>query len=309
MIRPRTEILKHMIWAVWLCTAVAVLSACSWWPRERSVYEQDGARIWIEPDPTVTRGESDIRNEHPGRLTSEELRSLLRVIQVSGYSGVLVGMFMGAQPVPFLTDEELQKYSEPLAEGLGLAKPTERVSFSFPRLGKGYSEDRTAGSLFLRGRYIHVVVTDHSSIIQADTGGGEDIRDTKGMKLFISSPVQAAMVPDAEEPRWAHFETVHVSLNVGEVLTLRSAKPSQVSRDTADPVPSTGDAESSKASSSRPDLQKQVRELTDSNLELREKLDEQTKRMKDLSDQIKQLRLELDQTKPPKSSPRKSPSP
>ena len=74
------------------------------------------------------------------------------------------------------------------------ATPSERVFFSLPKPGVAYSDDRTAGSLFLRGRYLHVVLQDHSSFIQADTGGGEtkDIRDTKGMKLWVAGPAQAA---------------------------------------------------------------------------------------------------------------------
>ena len=75
-----------------------------------------------------------------------------------------MGVFVAPPPLPLLTPEELQTYSGPLTEALKAAGPTERVFFSFPKPGGRYSEDRTAGALFVRGRYLHLVVTDHSSI-------------------------------------------------------------------------------------------------------------------------------------------------
>ena len=115
----------------------------------------------------------------------------------------------------FLTQEELQKYSAPLTDALKEAGPTERVFFSFPKPGGRYSEDRTTGALFLRGRYLHVVMTDHSSILRADTGGDNlrvgYVRDTKALKLWVAKPAEAATVPDAEEPKWAPFEKTRIS--------------------------------------------------------------------------------------------------
>ncbi len=284
---------------------LAGMSGCAWFPSQRILYDQADARIGIEADPTVSRGETAVLNAHPTDLTPAQVQSLLSVIQVSGWSGTLVGILAPPTPIPLLTREELQKYSEPLSWALRSAGPTERVFFSFPKPGTGYSEDRTAGALFVRGRYLHVIVTDHSSILHADTGGGElkDIRDTKGMKLWIAKPAQPAAVPDSEEPRWTPFETTHISLNLGETLALRSANfPVQTSRE-------VGSASSSSVepTPSRQELQDQIRELTNSNLELRQRLDEQTKRMKDLIEEMNRFRLELDQSNT-KRQPRKSPS-
>ena len=282
-------------------------SACAIFSNGRLIYDQGSARIGIEADPTVARDKEEVRNAHPAHLTAEAVQSLFKVIQVSGWSGSLVGMFVEPRPVPLLAEEELQKYSGPLADALHLVGPTERVFFSFPKPGKAYSEDRTTGAIFFRGRYAHLVVNDHSSVLHADTGGGEekDIRDTKGLKLWVARPAQAATVPDLEEPRWAPFETVHISLNVREVLALRSAAPPvRLDRDSVSPSPM-----SAETGLSGQDLQNQVRELTNSNLELRHRLDEQTKRMRDLTEELNRLRLDLEQSKPGKESPRKRPSP
>jgi TolA-binding protein len=123
------------------------------------------------------------------------------------------------------------------------------------------------------------------------------------MKLWVAKPAQPATVPDSEEPRWTPFENTHISLNVGETLALRSANlPVQASRE-------VGSAASSSVepTPSRQELQDQIRELTNSNLELRQRLDEQAKRMKDLIEEMNRFRLELDQSNT-KRPPRKSPS-
>jgi hypothetical protein len=160
---------------------------------------------------------------------------LLGVVQVSGWSGTIAGIFLSPRPVPLLTDDQLTQFAAPLSAALGEARPWERVHFSFPKPGVKYSEDRTSGALFLRGRYLHVVVTDHSSVLQADTGGDnlKDIRDTKGLRLWIAKPAVEAMVLDLELPRWAPFETAHISLNVKEVLAQDATRPRVQTRESS----------------------------------------------------------------------------
>jgi hypothetical protein len=286
-----------------LCLTVPFLPSCSLLSaNERLVYDRQGIRIGIEDDPTVTRSDPPALNNHPADLTPKELETLLQVIQVTGWSGTLVGMLETPRPVPLFTPKELTTISGYLATALHEARPTERVFFSLPKPDVTYSEDRTEGSLFLRGRYLHIVVTDHSAFIRADTGGGEpkDIRDTKSMKLWIAGPAQAATVPDAEEPRWAPFETVHVSLHVKEVLALnRRTPPVRETREGIAPPTSAPPSSMSTGGqgTSQDDLQLQIRELTKSNLDLRERLNEQAKHMQTLTDEIEQLRLELGKAK------------
>lgn len=290
------------------------LSACNLMNTGRVLYDQQGIRIGVEPDPTVSRSEHPVLNNHPANLTPKELASLLRIVQVSGWSGTLAGILASPRPVPLFTTKELSIISSYLAAAFQEAKPTERIFFSLPKPDVAYSEDRTEGSLFLRGRYLHVVVTDHSSFIQADTGGGEpkDIRDTKGMKLWVAGPAQAAMVPDLEEPRWAPFEKVHLSLNVKEVLAEEEkTAPIRASRErTGAPtaVPSPSVPKGGEAGVTREDLQLQIRELTSSNQELRGRLDEQNQRMQQLTEQLEQLRHDLDQTKAKRQPPQISPA-
>lgn len=295
-----------------LLLGVPALSSCGLFSTaERIVYDQQGIRIGLEPDPTRSSSQSSPLNHHPAELSTSELEALLQTIQVSGWSGTIVGMLSAPRPVPLFSPKELTMVSGQLAAALRQASPSERVFFSLPKPDVSYSEDRTAGSLFLRGRYLHVILHDHSSFIQADTGGGElkDIRDTKGMKLVIAAPAQAAMVPDVEEPVWAPFETTHISLNVKDVLAQPTkTAPARVTRESAAaPVPPVQKAGPPAVASD--ELQLQIRELTSSNLELRSRLDDQKKKMEELNAQMERLRLELDQTKSKKQPSRKLPLP
>ena len=256
----------------------------------------------IEPDPSVTRSKHRWQrasgSSHVGRAQDTTGGGPRQRLERNGYRDIRT-----PRPFPLLTEAQLNSHAPHVSDAFAKAGPNERVFFSFPKPDVHYSEDRTTGALFLRGRYLHVVVTDHSSVIHADTAGGDarDIRDTKGMKLWIAKPAGEATVPDAEEPQWAPFETVHISLNVKQALARQATPPAPVSRE-QDRTPTPAQQ------GSRQEMQNQIRELTDSNTELREQLDEQKAMMKDLSEDINRLRRELDQNKAGKPPARKTPA-
>ena len=291
-----------------LVTTIGNLPGCALLGHERLVYDREGIRIALVADPTVRESDQVSLNNHPIDLTSKSLESLLQPFQVSGYSGTIAGFMTNPQPVPVFTPTELSAISEHLVTAFQEAKPTERVFFSLPKPGVTYSEARTVGYLFFRGPYLHMVLTDHSSIIPTDTGGGDykDFRDTKNMKLWVAAPAHAATVPDLEKPRWAHFEKVHISLDVKRVLARKEHVPAApmipAGPGTPVPLPAAVPPESRQDSASPEDLQLQIRELSGANEELKIRLDEQNKRTQELQDQIEQLRREL----PPSQSKGKS---
>ena len=296
-----------------LIIAIGNFSGCALWGHERLVYDREGIRIALVADPTVRESDSRSLNNHPIDLTAKNLEAILQPIQVSGYSGTLVGLMTKPQPVPLFTPKELSAISEHLATAFQEAKPMERVFFSLPKPDVTYSEARTVGYLFFRDPYLHMVLTDHSSIIPTDTGGGDyrDFRDTKGMKLWVTGPARAATVPDPEEPRWAYSEKVHISLVVKEVLALKERVPAagmnQGAIGSAVSSPAAAPPENARGRVSSEDLQLQIRELSGANQELRDRLDEQSKRMQELQDQLERLRRDLPhsapQSKPPKAAP------
>ena len=117
-----------------------------------------------------------------------------------------------------------------------------------------------------------------------------------------AKPASEATVPDAEQPRWAPFETVHISLNMKQALALRSL-PSAPLTSNQNRLPEAGQE------GSRQDLDKHIRDLSHSNAELQEQLDEQKMKMKALTEEMNRLRLELDQSKTSKPPARKNPAP
>jgi len=243
---------------------------------------------------------------------------MLGVLHVTGWSGTLVGMIATPRPIPLFKEEEMVTLSGLLATALRQAGSDERVFFSLPNKEAPYSNDRTEGALFVRSPYLHIVLTDHAAFTRADTGGGEDykdLRDTKGMKLWIAPPAQAAAVPAAEMPRWAPFETVHISLNTNEVSALtKTAAPARADRalvqpQAAQPAHLSPQTSPVAAPTATEDQRSQIRELTRSNLDLRDRLDEQSKQMKELQEELARLQQELEKAKSKSRTPRKSPTP
>jgi len=303
-----------------LVLIIGVISGCALSGSGKVLYDQQDRQVGIQSDPTLSRGPSAAENNHPAQLTAEEVRVLLGSLMVSGWSGTVVGIIEQPRPVPVFAEDELSHIVDPITQAFRQAGPTERVFFSLPRSQTTYSEERTTGALFLRGRYLHIVLTDHSAFTTADTAGGDakDPRDTKGMKLWVSAPATRATVPDAEEPRWAHFETVHLSLNVKEVIALRS-RGAEPSFKASHPIPPPEKNSSStvvnsgaaaEASTHQTDeLRLQIRELTNSNLELRDRLNDQHKQMQTLQDQLSKLQQELESARSKSRNSRKVPAP
>jgi len=311
---PRTGLRRTLCLLAIMC----LTSACSLVSSGKVLYDQQDSQIGIQSDPTVHRGPAPVDNNHPGQLTTEDVRVLLGSLMVSGWSGTLVGILEQPRPVPVFTDTELHRIAAPIAQAFQQAGPTQRVFFSLPKSNSTYSEERTTGALFLRGRYLHVVLTDHSAFTGSDTAGGDlkDLRDTKGMKLWVAAPATAATVPDAEEPRWAHFEKVHLSLNAKEVIALRNRHATPPGAVSSTLPPATNSSAAGMKSEGAVDhsanqadeLRLQVRELTSSNLELRDRLNDQHKQMQALQDQLLKLQQDLDSTRAKNKTPRRSPA-
>ena len=284
---------------VFLCAFLAACALAS----DRLVYDQQSVTIGTQYDPTVIQSSPTGWNSHPAQLTSEQIRLLLGSLQVSGWSGSIAGIFVTPTPIPVFSESELQLIAAPVARAFTQAGPEERVFFSLPNPKTKYSDDRTMGSLAIRGPYLHFVLTDHAAFLRGDTAGGEerDPRDTKGMKLFVKSPAKPAGLAGSEEPHWGLFEKVHISIVIDEVLALRQALNPPVQN----AIPKTSAPASSQQGESD-DLHLQIRELTTSNLELRKRLEEQSSQMTDLKNEVLKLQQELKKTK---TKPlRKSPS-
>jgi hypothetical protein len=283
-------------------SCLLMLTACGLTSQQRVLYQASGIQVGIMTDlSTNDNASSPVRNRHPADLTPREIRSLIGSLEVSGWSGTIIGLFSTPQPKPVFTEAERAELAEPLAAAFHEATPRERVFFAIQNPDAPYETDRTSGSLFFRDDYLHVVLTDHYALLQADPGGGEkrDPRDTKGMKLWAAGAASAATVPKEKEPRWTAFEKVHISLITIEVLAGQrvpqaatgSSRP-QVALP-AVPQPSLkADTAATNAPESVNDLRLQLRELTNANLDLRSQLKEQSGTIEKLQAEFEELRNE-----------------
>lgn len=270
-----------------------LLTACA--APERLLYDQQGIKIGIQQDPTINRSTLAGQNSHPAQLTPEQVRRLLGSFQVSGWSGSLMGFLVTPTAIPVFKRDELITIAGPISHALSTADPDERVFFTLPNLKAPYSDDRIAGVLAVRGPYLHFVLTDHSAFTRGDTAGGDDPRDTKGMKLFVANPATPAQLAKSEEPHWGLYEKVHLSIAIHEVLSLN--QPSNMPA--SDAAPGTGVPALPQQSVERSnDLQLQVQELTMSNLELKKRLEDQSIQMTELKNELQKLQKELKKVKP-----------
>lgn len=305
---------------------LAGLFACIEPSRQRVVYDQRGIEVGIEHDPSTDRSSPPTVNNHPARLTEEDVRRLLEVFRVGGYSGTLGGLLANPRPFPVFTNEELRIIAGPVATALSQAGVRDRVYFSIPNLQVRYSDDRTAGALFLRGPYLHLMLRDHSALLRTDTASGDadkDPRETKGMRLSVLAPARVATLAPEDEPRWSPLEKVYTRVNVNEVLYAPAATPSpmptvQVAGPTPAPPPAPL-AQAAPAPKVPPqvvteqaeDLRQQIRELTSSNLDLRARLQDQAEQVKAIQEELERLKQELKKAPPKKSQtkPKSAPLP
>lgn len=298
---------------------VTGFSACELLSRQRVVYDKDRIEIGIEHDPSTDRTSPPVANSHPARLTEDDVARLLKVFQVSGYSGTLAGIIASARPFPVFKDEEIRIIAGPIAKALSQAGPRDRVYFSLPNRQVRYSDDLTAGALMIRDPYLHLMLRDHSALLRTDTASGDadkDPRDTKGMRLSVMAPARVATLAPEDEPRWSPLEKAYTRVNVNEVLYgLAASQPKPVATPVVSapeprptppvPPPTAPKPAAQPAPDPVEDLKLQIRELTTSNQELRS-------RLKDQAEQVDALQAELDRLKqevkrpPSKKNPSKS---
>lgn len=298
-------------------SSIALLAGCVGPLNQRVIYEAKGSQVGLESDHTIDdKAVPPALNSHPAQFTTEELRTLLGSLEVSGWSGIIIGIFETPNAKPVFTGTELTTLTDAFVKAFQEAGPRERIFFSLQNPNARYDTDRTAGSLFLRDGYLHIILRDHYSYLKADPGGGEqrDPRDTKGMKLWTLRPAEPATVPEEKEPRWSAFDKVHISLQVRDVLAAFKEKPAAPIASQTAPVQATDQrAPSAKPAAASPlnsekQLTQQVQDLGSSNQQLRNQVEQQTKELDALKEDLRRLRDDLKAQKNAKPSVDRKPS-
>ena len=214
-----------------------------------------------------------------------------------------MGFLVTPTAIPVFKQDELHAIAGPISQALSAAGPDERVFFTLPNQKTPYSDDRIAGALAVRGPYLHFVLTDHSAFTRGDTAGGDDLRDTKGMTLFVATPAKPAQLTKPEEPHWGPYEKVHLSLAIDDVLALSQASQ----RPAPGATPEIGVPASPQPAERSDDLQLQIQDLATSNIELKKRLEEQSRQMMELENDLRKLQKELKKARPESSRTPSSP--
>src|SRR4051812_37136605 len=95
--------------------SLLMLEACGTTVQQRLLYQTPGIHVGITTDlSTDEHAAPPIRNRHPAHVTPQEIRSLLGSLEVSGWSGTIVGLFITPRPMPVFTWAELAELAEPL---------------------------------------------------------------------------------------------------------------------------------------------------------------------------------------------------
>lgn len=104
-----------------------------------------------------SRASADLRFDHPAQLSEADLTAVLSRVQVQERAGLLERKPF---PQPLFSPNEVRRMMPSLQKTLQTAKPTEWAVF-YSTLPGGAGQEVTSGGMFVKGRYLHVVVANH----------------------------------------------------------------------------------------------------------------------------------------------------
>jgi hypothetical protein len=258
-------------------------------------------------------------------IETAQLTKLLQGIGVRPEQGFLSQVLSLATPAePVFSGGELALFAPILAQGLAEAGPSERVSFILASAQPGRRNTPLSGYLSVRDPYLKFVLNDHPTI------GWQDPEDPSSPKLFdLEFLREGFLLPGSEGERKGSYKARPViqvdykgylralagrpgmSTVVPEPLVatpapspvqppVSPAHSAETARPPSRPLPPPLPDPATANSPSVKDLQRQVKELTESNQELRatfkDMLERQEKTQRELKD-LNRLRQELAETK------------
>lgn len=148
------KILSVLLWMIVLSSLVV---ACARLPTPVQIIHEDD-RLLVRTERLVQDG----NYTHPITLKPEEIAAVLNGLWARERPGTSPLRLFGkaAGPERLFREDEMQALAPFLAEGLGIAKLGERVSFSLYSPGKNSQYERvvTSGWIAVRDPYLHVVV-------------------------------------------------------------------------------------------------------------------------------------------------------
>ena len=259
----------------------------------RIIHQQGRTTVQLEKDPSAGGTFTSTGNSHPVSIKAVQVATVLRGIQIRSEQGVVGTLLSLAAPADAVfMEEEVMVLAPLLADGLAQAGPSERVGFTLWSDKPGRRNAPLAGHIAIREPYLRFGLNDHPTI------GWQDPEDSSAPKLFTLEFQRESFVRPAsdEEQKAARKARPMIQIDYRRYLAAPqdqgAAAPvpaPSISRPVIPPAMApTRDAAVSESSVLK-DLQRQVKELTDSNQELRSKL----KDMRDRQDQSQAVNEEL----------------
>ena len=301
----------RLLWIIRLVLMGALTSCALVSPPGRVLYHQGRTVVLLEADPTIDRQE---RNTHPAVIKPEQLAVILRGVRIRSEPGIVESLLSLTPPAEAVfTEEELAMLAPVLVDGLAQAGPSERVAFNLWSSVPGRRSSPLSGFVAVRDSYLRLGLNDHPTV------GWQDPADQYAPKLFeLGFFPTAYLLPGSENERKGTYKTRPViQIDYRRYLAFLQHQPGPSASGKEQPVTPLADASPPSAPSGAPqrdtlssdaeavkDLQRQVKELTESNQELRAKLKELSER-RDQSqaqsntsaEELIRLRQELAETK------------
>lgn len=272
------------------------------------IYQDDFLTVRLESNPegaAAPATDTDARN-----ITADQLAVILKGLKAHKRTGLLQSLLAQSPHEPVFRADELPRVATALRSGLKAASPRDRVAFQLARTGGMEGREETSGAVYWRGPLFYITLTKFRSSGQVSSDSPEE-----GFDLSYE-PADAVVQQQKESGRrWLGGRPAEVAINVQRfkepsVATASDVDPGRKAGSPAPPAGKTTDMAGAlqavpapappAASASRPDpvesLQRQIRELTDSNQELRAKLQDY-QRLRDQSEKLERLRQELAEAK------------
>jgi hypothetical protein len=279
----------------------------------RIIHQQGRTTVQLEKDPSAGGTFISTGNSHPASIKAAQVATILRGIQIRSEQGVVGTLLSLAAPADTVfTEEEVTQLAPLLADGLAQAAQSERVGFTHWSSQPGRRNGPLLGHIAVRESYLRFGLNDHPTV------GWQDPEDPSSPKLFTLEFQRESFVRPVsdEEQKSARKARPIIQIDYRRYLAAPQDHGAAVQAQdqpaaapvpapsTSRPVPPPATAPMRDAavseSSGLKDLQRQVKELTDSNQELRAKLREMRDRQDQsqaMSEELARLRQELAETK------------
>lgn len=154
-------------------------AACDFHYRAAVVPVEDEVLVWVVPSDQPAY-------DHPARLSSQKLTSILREVRVQFESNWLQRLITGPlEPVPLFDAPVLARVGPSLAEALEKAGPRDRIVFYVAQRRTNERRDVTSGALFLKGRSLTIALTNYQNRVDV----------VPGLALYDRTTPEVAVAP------------------------------------------------------------------------------------------------------------------